>query len=123
MYYSVECDYFYGICFNDVYDIYDVTILKMAPKKRKSDRAGKATKHVEDHVVISEDSMSPTRKSQKISKKKESQMITPKKLPVEIITPRMSRRSKDLSPPPLRHRQNRMPEQVALIRGDSKLFL
>ena len=41
----------------------------------------------------------------------------------EILTPRKSRRSKDLSPPPLRHRQNRMPEQVALIKGDSELFL
>ena len=93
----------------------------MPPKKsRKRDKSHeKERKPVEDPVMISEDSMSPTRKSSRISKKKDD-IITPEKIPVEITTPRKSRRSKDLSPPPLKHRQNRMPEQVALIRGDSK---
>ena len=92
----------------------------MGPKKsRKCDRSHEK-KPVEDPVMISEDSMSPTRKSSRISKKKDD-IITPEKVPVEVTTPRKSRRSKDLSPPPLKHRQNRMPEQVALIRGDSKL--
>ena len=93
----------------------------MGPKKsRKRDRSHEKKKPVDDPVMISEDSMSPTRKSSRISKKKDY-IITPEKTPVEITTPRKSRRSKDLSPPPLKHRQNRMPEQVALIRGDSKL--
>ena len=85
----------------------------------------KSSKPTEDPVVISEDSMSPTRKSQRLTTKKKdlADMVTPEKVPVEILTPRKSRRSKDLSPPPLKHRQNRMPEQVALIKGESKLFL
>ena len=82
----------------------------------------KKSKSVEEPVMVSEDSMSPTRKSSRISKKKDD-IITPEKVPVEVSTPRKSRRSKDLSPPPLKHRQNRMLEQVALIRGNSKLFL
>ena len=95
----------------------------MPPKSRKCDRSEKKkSKSVEEPVMVSEDSMSPTRKSSRISKKKDD-IITPEKVPVEVSTPRKSRRSKDLSPPPLKHRQNRMPEQVALIRGNSKLFL
>ena len=105
----------------NIYDVYGVYAVKMPPKSRKHYRSEKKkSKSVEEPVMISEDSMSPTRKSSRISKKKDD-IITPEKTPVEITTPRKSRRSKDLSPPPLKHRQNRMPEQVALIRGDSKL--
>ena len=49
----------------------------------------------------------------------DSEIVTPEKIPVVVHIPRKSR-SKDMSPPPLRHRQNRMPEQVELIKGDSK---
>ena len=43
--------------------------------------------------------------------------VTPEKVPVPgQPTPRKSRRSKDISPPPLKHRQNRMPEQVELVK-------
>ena len=91
----------------------------MGKRKNKS-----ATKQVEDPVVISEDSMSPTRKSQRLTTKKKDlkDMVTPEKVPVEVVTPRKSRRSKDLSPPPLKHRQNRMPEQVGLIKGKVSYF-
>ena len=107
----------------NIYDVYDVYAVKMPPKSRKRYRSEKKkSKSVEEPVMVSEDSMSPTRKSSRISKKKDD-IITPEKVPVEVSTPRKSRRSKDLSPPPLKHRQNRMPEQVALIRGNSKLFL
>ena len=51
---------------------------------------------------------------------KYSDSITPEKIPTEAHTPRKSRRSKDMSPPPLRHCQNRMPEQVDLVKGDCK---
>ena len=95
----------------------------MPPKSRKCERSEKKkSKSVEEPVMVSEDSMFPTRKSSRISKKKDD-IITPEKVPVEVSTPRKSRRSKDFSPPPLKDRQNRMPEQVALIRGNSKLFL
>ena len=83
----------------------------------------------DDTITISEDSMSPVRKSSRKSVKPvkygagdddDSEIVTPEKIPVVVHTPRKSRRSKDMSPPPLRHRQNRMPEQVELIKGDSK---
>ena len=48
--------------------------------------------------------------------------LTPEKIPRESLTPRKSRRSKDMSPPPLRHRQNRMPEQIVLVTDESKCF-
>ena len=48
--------------------------------------------------------------------------LTPEKIPREALTPRKSRRSKDMSPPPLRHRQNRMPEQIVLVTDESKCF-
>ena len=99
------------------------TPLKCLQNQEKRERSEKEkSKSVEEPVMISEDSMSPTRKSSRISKKKDD-IITPEKVPVEVSTLRKSRRSKDLSPPPLKHRQNKMPEQVALIRGNSKLFL
>ena len=48
--------------------------------------------------------------------------VTPEKIPKPLLTPRKSRRSKDMSPPPLRHRQNRMPEQTELVKpGESFL--
>ena len=95
----------------------------MGPRKSK--------KHdKDDTITISEDSMSPVRKSSRKSVKPvkygagddddDSEIVTPEKIPVVVHTPRKSRRSKDMSPPPLRHRQNRMPEQVELIKGDSK---
>ena len=98
----------------------------MGPKKSK--------KHDRDEtpITISEDSMSPVRKSGRKSVKPakygvgaddDSEIVTPEKIPVVVHTPRKSRRSKDMSPPPLRHRQNRMPEQVELIRGDSKYII
>ena len=49
--------------------------------------------------------------------------LTPEKIPREALTPRKSRRSKDMSPPPLRHRQNRMPEQIVLVTDESKCFM
>ena len=48
--------------------------------------------------------------------------LTPEKIPREALTPRKSRRSKDMSPPPPRHRQNRMPEQIVLVTDESKCF-
>ena len=48
--------------------------------------------------------------------------LTPEKIPREALTPRKSRRSKDMSPPPLRYRQNRMPEQIVLVTDESKCF-
>ena len=73
-------------------------------------------------VSSGDDTTSPVRKSKRKKSKpaKYSDSITPEKIPTEAHTPRKSRRSKDMSPPPLRHRQNRMPEQVDLVKGDCK---
>ena len=65
----------------------------------------------------------PNKKSKSKDKSEKKKDYTPEKVPVVVHTPRKSRRSKDLSPPPLRHRQNRMPEQVNLIKdGKSHVF-
>ena len=99
----------------------------MPAKRRRKDKD-------KELIEISEDSRSPVRKSERKTSKpkkygvekettsKKDEMVTPEKVPVEAVTPRKSRRSKDMSPPPLPHRQNRMPEQVELIKGDSKCF-
>ena len=75
-------------------------------------------------TVSSDDPTSPIRKSQRKKNKptKYSDSVTPEKLPSEVQSPRKSRRNKDMSPRPLRHRQNRMPEQMELVKGDCKCY-
>ena len=86
----------------------------MGPKNKKQSKDKSAE-------VMSDDHKSPTRKSNRKRKAPEKfgmdDDLTPEKKPVHSTTPRKSRRSKDLSPPPLRHRQNRMPEQVELVKN------
>ena len=93
----------------------------MGQKKRK-DKSKEREKDTEkDAELLSDDDKSPTRKSTRKRKAPEKlgmeNDLTPEKKPVHSTTPRKSRRSKDISPPPLRHRQNRMPEQMELVKN------
>ena len=101
-----------------------MTFIAMGPKHKKDKDAdkkkGKESK--QKPIILSNDDKSPPRKSSHKRKAPEKYGvedeldITPEKKPVHSTTPRKSKRSKDRSPPPLRHRQNRMPEQVELVK-------
>ena len=57
------------------------------------------------------------------AKKPKHKDIMPEKIPVAVTTPRKSRQSKDMSPPPItKYRQNRMPEQTILVKDDGESF-
>ena len=79
---------------------------------RKSTRARKKSTKYDDSDYKTNSSV----------KRKHSD-LTPEKLPTGNTTPRKSRRSNEMTPPFLKHRQNRMPEQVVFIKGDSKYIL
>ena len=113
----------------------------MGPRKRdrkdkdrtseKSKDKGKNTeKSKEDPILLSDNSTgsaTPSGKRTSSRKRKKTQRlvetdVTPEKITKIVDTPRKSRRSKDLSPPPLKHRQNRMPEQVIMVNDASKFL-
>ena len=98
----------------------------MGPRKRNKKNKEKPG---EDPILLSDDSTHSTSSTPRSSNRKRKKTqgpveddLTPKKLPRDALTPRKSRRSKDMSPPPLKHRQNRMPEQVIMVNDDSKFF-
>ena len=87
---------------------------------------GKRKKSDEVFTLSSgDDATSPIRKSQRKKSKpaKYTDSVTPEKIPTVAPTPRKSRRSKDMSPPPLRHHKNQMPEQMELVKGECKCSL
>ena len=102
----------------------------MGPKnKEKKDKERNTEKLKDDTILLSDDSTSSTPASKRSStrKRKKTQRLveddwTPEKVSKIVETPRKSRRSKDMSPPPLKHRQNRMPEQVIMVNDSSKFF-
>ena len=83
-----------------------------SPIRKSERRKRKSVKYDE------EDYSTPTE-----PKRAKHKDITPEKLPVAPTTPRKSRQSKDMSPPPVtKYRQNRMPEQTSLVKSDGKSF-
>ena len=99
---------------------------------RKKDKKTKETSK-DDTILLSDDSThstptTPVNKRSSGGKRKRTQRLveddlTPEKIPNEVETPRKSRHSKDMSPPPLKHRQNRIPEQHIMVNDESKFFV
>ena len=107
----------------------------MGPKKKEKkdkeqkDKNRSTAKSKDDPILLSDDSTTSTPTSRRSStrKRKQTQRLveddwTPEKITKIVETPRKSRRSKDMSSPPLKHRQNRMPEQVVMVNDASKFF-
>ena len=95
----------------------DSTSSKGNPSEKSSKKKGSHSTSSTPSKRIS------TRKRTKTSRLvEEDEDLTPEKCPREALTLRKSRRSKDMSPPPLRHRQSRIPEQIVLVNDESKCF-
>ena len=129
---------FYGVKMAKPKDKADTEVIEPFKKGKKKSKTSskKDTTKVTDLEQTEQTEQTETRKSTRARKKstkyddseyktnssvkRKLSDLTPEKLPTGNTTPRKSRHSNEMSPPPLKHRQNHMPEQVIFIKGDSK---